>query len=64
MAKKEVIPEPLPEGIEIGKYVSYYDEGWRVGTLVEVIGTTVSIKPMGNNKHVVKVGMDDIKKVG
>jgi len=42
---------PIPAGVEIGKPVSYYSNGWRFGTLVEISGNDAGIKTAGTYKH-------------
>lgn len=63
MKKKLIL---LPEGIEVGRVVSYYLNGWRLGTLQEVKGNLVSIKPVGTYLHCKKnlkwVPITDIKR--
>ena len=57
---------PLPDGIEVGKVVSYYLNGWRLGTLQEVKGNLVGIKPVGtylhDNKNMKWVNITDLKR--
>lgn len=57
---------PLPDGIEVGKVVSYYLNGWRLGTLQEVKGNLAGIKPIGTYLHYHKnmkwVNINDLKR--
>jgi hypothetical protein len=41
-AKKEY--PPLPEGLNLGDMVEYYDQGWRYGTLENVINGQAQIR--------------------
>jgi hypothetical protein len=60
---------PLPEGVEVGKPVRYYSNGWRFGTLAEVSGNDAGIDIGKSYAHPeVKtrlkwVNISDIKKV-
>lgn len=42
---------PLPEGVEVGKPVSYYANGWRFGTLAEIKGNEAGVKGVGTYLH-------------
>ena len=59
---------PLPEGVEVGKLVRYYGNGWHVGQLRSVKGNTGSVVPQGynseNKKHNAKlILITDMKKI-
>lgn len=60
--------QPLPEGVEVGKLVSYYGNGWHIGQLRSVKGNLGSIVPQGynseNKKHNAKlIPISDMKKI-
>lgn len=67
MSKAKKSLPPLPDGIEIGKHVIFYLNGWRHGTLIEVKGKLLGVQPVGTyehaKKHIKWVGFDDVKKV-
>lgn len=49
----------LPEGLIIGKFIRYYKDGWKTGTLEAFSKGTATIVPIGGygagKKHHVKV---------
>jgi hypothetical protein len=63
--RKEKKATPLPEGVQIGSLVSYYDEGWRTARLASVEGIYAYLQPLvyGHKKHDKKVPIADIKRV-
>jgi hypothetical protein len=59
---------PLPEGVEVGKLVRYYSNGWYIGQLRSVKGNTASIVRQGYGadakRHNAKlIPFMDIKKI-
>ena len=60
--------QPLPEGVEVGKPVRYYKNGWYIGTLRSIKGNLGSIVQQGYNseskRHNAKlIPIADMKKI-
>jgi len=58
---------PLPEGVEVGKNVRYYLNGWRYGRLDKIEGNNAGIHVnaaySGVEKRLKWISVADIKKV-
>jgi hypothetical protein len=63
-------PKPLPNPLLglLNEYVSYYSEGWRCGTLVEVTKHHARIRPIvgkyAGEPNCIKVAFSDIQALG
>jgi hypothetical protein len=58
---------PLPEGVEVGKLIKYYSNGWRVGRLRSVKGNAGSVVQQGfgedMKRHAKLIPIEDMAKL-